>query len=135
MHKERHSVENTYKSTSERGKEKHPKMHSLNGLPPFLSLVFPSSSFFLSDFISWPIPGWSLAFRLHYSPKARPSSIIFLCLSPTLVCLLPSWGPKSSLRPVISGPHLSFFLFLLPASEDQTHSSALCCSFYQKEES
>ncbi len=133
MHKETHSLEITYKSTSERGKEKHPNMHSLNGLPPFLSLVFPSASFFLSDFISWPVPGWSLAFRLHYSPKARPFSIIFLCLSLTLICLLPSWGPDSSLHPIISGPHLLFFLFLLPASTDQTHCSVLCCSSSKNE--
>lgn len=85
---------------------------------------FPSFSFclLLSTFCqissAGPSCGLCLAFRLQYSPKARASSIIFLCVSPTLVCLLPSWGPKSSLschlRPAFP------LLFLLPSSKDQT---------------
>lgn len=57
---------------------------------------------------------WSLAFRLHYSPKAKPSSIIFHCLSSAPVCVLPSWGPKSLPRPVISVSHLFFFSHVWP---------------------
>lgn len=97
-----------------RVKEKQPTMHFLMINH---QLVFPilSPSFLLPPFCQissvCPSRGWSLAFRLHYSPKARPSSIIFLCLSPTLVCLLLSLGPNSFLSPVISSPHLLFFHF------------------------
>lgn len=95
--------------------------------PPFFSLflfLLPLSFCQISSAgLSW---GWSLAFRLHYSPKTKPPTISFLCLSLTLVCLLPSRGPNSSLRPLISSPHLLFFLCLLPTSIDRTHASALC---------
>ena len=64
-----------------------------------------------------PCQLWSLAFRLHYSPKTKPSSIIFLCLFFTFACFLPPW---SFLCPVISVSHLQL---LLPSTKDQTNAS------------
>lgn len=124
MHNETLSLENTDKSTSESEKDKkkkHPNMPFLMIHHQLLmvSLHFSPSSFLLpSSFCqissAGPSCSWSLAFRLHYSPQAGPSSIIFLCLFPTPACLLPSWGPKPSLRPVISDSHL--LSFSIPSS-------------------
>lgn len=116
MHKVTLYLNETYKSASERGKEKTPK-HAFLMIHYQLLMIFlrfsPSSSLrppcFCQISSAGPSGSWSLAYRLHYSPKASPSAIIFLCLSPTLPPALMGtkvFPPSCHLRP--PSPLLSF---------------------------
>lgn len=125
MHKETLSLENTDKSTSESWRDKkHPNMPffndpspTLNGLPPFLSLVFPSSPFFLSDFISWPFLQLVSCFQITLLPKGRallyhlPLFIPHSRLSSALMRTA-AFPPSCHLR--LPSPLLFFSLFLPP---------------------
>lgn len=140
---------NSQRNTSLR-EQKHIYIRKRKRQEPFLMIhqqlfkvllhVSPSSFPLLPSFcqISSAGPPWacSLASRLRYSPKAGAPLSSSSVYSPTLACLLPSWGtevfpPSCHLR----RPHLVSFLFpsSLLASKDQAHASALYCSSSQKE--
>ena len=101
IHREARSSEDETESTSARGRDKHsepflmirPQLLLVSS--PRVSFVIPWSSFFLSDFISRPFSELLSCFEITLLPKGERSSIILLCLSPSLSCLLSSWGPKS----------------------------------------
>lgn len=78
---------------------------TFNGCPISPSIFFPLSCSFLLGFIRWPLPVLVSCFQITLLPKGWALLYHPLCLSSTLVCFLPSWGPKS----------LSFYL-RLPSS-------------------
>lgn len=131
IHKETLSLE-TYKQIYIRKKDRKTPKQAFLMLHHQLLMVF--LYFFPSSFLSFcqissagPSQSWSLAFRLHYSPKARPCSIIFLCIPhPRLSSTLT--GTKvfplvlSSKAPISS----SFFsLFLPPKTRPMPQPSAV----------
>lgn len=111
------------KCTSERAKENiqtclfNDPSPTLNGLPTILSIFFLSASYFLLSvrFHQLALPAACVLLSDYNTPQRRgpplSSSSVY---PPTLVCLLPSWGAKSSLCLVISGLHFLFFFSFLP---------------------
>lgn len=101
----------------------------------FSSLFFTSSTFFLSDFISWPLPSPVSCFQITLLPKGQallyhlPLFIPHTSLSSGLTATRKIFPPSCHLRP--PSPLISFFSFTV--SKDQTRASALCCSFPPKE--
>ena len=101
---------------------------TLNGLPPFLSLVFPSSLVFLSDFISWPFLQLVSCFQITLLPTGRallyhlPLFIPHSRLSSALM-RTKTFPPSCHLR--LPSPLLFYSLFLPPKTRPVPRTPAI----------